>query len=71
MMSNLLASIRKCGVGFDVYLNGGFKFSSLVGADKKKLPTNLPNEVYNLSTPLYHRIMKKKCEVNGLIFYCP
>jgi len=45
MLSKLLAYIRKCGITFDVYLeqDGGFKFSSLVGADKKKLLNKLSN----------------------------
>ena len=65
MMSKLLASIRKCGVAFDVYLeqDGGFKFSSLVGADKKKLLTKLPNEFSDCQPPSYHRTVKKIWEV--------
>jgi len=45
--------------------DGGFKFSSLVGADKKKLLTKLPNELHNCQPPSYHGTVKKIWEVSG------
>jgi len=44
LVKKLLKCIRNCGVGFNIYLeeDGGFKFTSLVGGDKRKLLKKLP-----------------------------
>jgi len=53
MIKNLLGNIRDCGVTFNVYLesDGDFKFTSLVGGDKKKLLSKLPEKLSNCQPP--------------------
>lgn len=74
MISKLLKCIRNCGVGFEVYLeaDGGFKFTSLVGGDKKKLLFSLPSKLLTCQPPLYHNTVKQIWEVriNIHLFYC-
>lgn len=65
MVQKLLKSIRKCGVGFQIYLekDGGFKCTSLVGGDKKKLLKLLPRKLLKCQPKNFCKTVKKIWQV--------
>jgi len=65
LMKKLLSNIRGCGVAFNVYLeaNGEIKFTSLVGGDKKKLLSRLPNKLEDCQPSTTWNTVKEIWEV--------
>ena len=65
MIKELLSCIRGCGVTFNVYLedDGGFSFTSLVGGDKKKLLSKLPEKLLNCQPSTFCNTVKEIWEV--------
>ena len=64
-IKKLLKNIRECGVGFHIYMeeDGGFKSTSLVGGDKKKLLKLLPRKLLKCQPQNYRTTVKKIWEV--------
>ena len=65
LIKKLLKCIRNCGVGFEIYMeeDGGFKFTSLVGADKRKLLKRLPKKLLKCQPKKYATTVKKIWQV--------
>jgi len=62
----LLSCIRDCCVTFNVYLekDGDFNFTSLVGGDRKKLLSKLPEKLPNCQPSAFCNTVKEIWEVS-------
>ena len=71
MITRLLDNIRDCGVTFNVYMesDGDFKFTSLVGGDKKKLLSKLPQKLSNCQPSAFCETVKEIWEVRKQNMY--